>query len=1478
MNSNKFLLIGSSIMSLFAIAVTAVATAAWFNISNPGASLTSDSIVTTDADSNIEINNINAYKSVYDEIDANTKDYSSSHVVNYNVMGSKNRENINQGDITGFDIPEQGVGYYLLGDENWAQLVAGQDDTTAWKYASSLRMDDDVMDGANNYAMLTSVYLPEGAMFKVRHHYFSGSDIQDDWINGENGNLIDTNAYTTSALQQTGSNIEVKTGGYYNIYLLKSYRISVYPLGDLSGESRVVSPVSKSKAKISRTSGVVKSGSHIFVKVPSSWSAANAITVIYVWREWNNNNSNEKWYKMTSDGCNSGYLHSEVDANVNKFILIRYSSHSGTSGTGWPGNDNIWNRTYNIEFQIPDGHSAQYEGEVCDQLWEMGTSTAESGYYFNDLSCYLSEEKLTEAVTFTPGFYIIGNYGKIKHGSTTTTLSWNATGTIGGVRLTKKTGDNVAEEYDLEFILDNSNTPIEFRIKYCGPLTKWVDRKSTEYHGYYIDNDSKTCSDTTLVPVQTVNANIKITSNTKLDVYLNGSKHVYVYPRLTVEEYYKKSFKTYTSASYTTSYDSSWTLYKSTEINYNRSYTPTSSPSVSGTTWSGTWYKNEAMTTTWNSSTLLTEDASVYTSFRETEYTLKIRLAYTNTAGNSIDYYGGSDGNYAASKSTTATNGALNAMRNALGPDSRYTFKGYYKSTTLTDANKITSISANTVTSNFTVYAVYQPTEVVITEVATFWYKNSNNEFESLSDVFGNMTIDTVPGYKPIDFDTPASPGNIYKTLQTARTIKSHDCEQGLYKFTFDDWYTDSSCSTKYSTLSDKKPTGNKSIYARVYITFENQIELYADASDSYWWESTTPPTNCSISLYHPETGAQFALTNKPFPNGSIFKFSAPNNDTESKGVFRLIRTGDNPATAWYQTIDVETGLHGSDPSGGMHDGGARGECTLISIWHNQAGYIRYQEGDKWLSGFSWGNFYGTTTEGNGYYLVGKKSFTGSTALEWSFEAARKMSDGTNHPLPRGLDGDCIAYYDNITLSQGMEFKIWEYSTLTGRVSQYNDLNSDPDTTGMALVNNDTNIEIKEGVVGDKFSIYLIRVNSVMKIVIYDNDQKTYIFFNEAPESYDGQTAFKMGYGDHTTAQNPANKMICETGIRITQEDVDNNVSFAIRDRRAGTTTWYDDDNAADHDLIAKGVISADNNYGDENDRSNTKYLPAGEYGIRFRDPGYYKFYLTSSGQIVVNQLPGDYGEGYYVVPYNSSVGSTAEYTNGIKMKTISTTGTQNKAVYTCYTAKDNLSFYIKAYLSGVEHHAAGVNVFSKTLTNTDNATIDSRGVVTLKQAGSYNIYITTANEIAITTYTAENFFSLNSINNSLTTQGQIKDAQTSIVLEVDFTTTTSFNAEAIAELVATSSGGAASYIDFTYSVVPFNYDFGNYDNPYNYMRSENYIGEGHNTGAQHPTNLVSGQYKMMILIDYKASMLPSLPAGGTTNNFYFILKMRQTA
>ena len=1476
---SRLTLIISTIVSLFAVSVGCVSTAAWFQISNPGKTVEENHAVTTD-DTSLTIDHVNAYKTTYDDLDATTTDYSSGHVTSYNITGNTTSDNINQGKITGFDIPSEGVGYYLAGNDVWAVSTAGQDYESAWKYESAIRMDDDVLAGTNNKAMANSIYLKEGTEFKVRHHYYSSSLAKDDWIPA----AINSSDPTTSDVLEVNAsgNIEVKEGktGYYNIYLLNgkysasdNNKIHIHALGDLS-----LSPLSRKQSKNPLLSnGVAASGSHFFYKPGNGWGNDNAVLVINVWKNWGGQDTNRKWYKLDNVNCSSGYYHAELTANVNKLIVIRYNPEqcpSGTSGDGWPGDDGIWNKC--PASGALDLQGGGESGEVCDQVW---TNTSDTNFTVNT-----SEEELTNASSFDPGFYIIGS-GTINN----TTLDWATTGTIGGVKLSQKTGSNVAEQDDL--VVSAGAT---FKIKYCGPLTPWVDRKSTEWHGYHNHDDGNdiTCSDTSDIPVQNDGANIVVSNLTKLKVILNASKYVYIVLKLsTITEQYRVSHKDYTSTSPTTSY-TSWTTYgEPHQIKYNTTYTPTAEPSISGATWSRSWKTEDG--TAWNSNTPLLGNTNVRTEFSENERDFHVKVGFTNTAATSVVDTNG-NGTYRVSNSTTISNDALVAMRNALSvTTTNYEWVGFYYSTDTSLSTAVTSISSGTLTSEKTIYAVYKPVKIIVTKYATYWIKNSDETYTSLSSTFANTSEGTEDGFKTTNFATPASLSDKYKALTTTTTLGSVSCLPGVYKFKFDAWYTTESCTkevdetTVSSEYSPTTPTGAFNLYARMYVEpEEDNVTLYPDASSSNWWaanldtDDTTVPSNASISAYHTASGSQFALP-KVFSEGGVFKISLPNNDSNAGAKVRFIKTGETQSDAWCQTVEIATGLNDTTNEG-MYSGKARGECTFINIWKNYSRSQRIQDGSKWITGFSWNNFYGETDKGDGYYLVGTSAFTGSTGVPWSFDAARKMNNGGT--APAGISGTVVAHYDDLTLSQGMEFKIWEYSDAHGLVTQYYTLNSDETTQGIAFNNGSGNVEIAT-VDGTKFSIYLINNNENYRIVIVDTEQSAYIFFNRTLKEYGTQKSFKMGYGDHTTvaSANKANLMIYEVGVRITQQDYENGVSFAIRDKRGGSSHWYYYDHmnpSGDHgymgSLIGRGAIASSDTYGDSNG-----YLSSGEYGFNFTEKGFYRFYLTNDGHVSVVQYPGEYGEGYYIVPRNSEIAGTDYYTDGIKMKDIPS-GYANKAVYTCYTVKENLSIFFKAYLSGEEINTTvgGNQVYCCTLdSGSSSLATMTNGILTFDHAGSYNIYLTedgsALNRIkcSIVEYTADNFFKLNSINKALSSQAQIKESNTSLVLEVDFTTTGSgYNVEAYVDMVPVGTG-SSQYLAYTYSAITSRTEdnYSDYDNCYDYMRAKHYIGQANRNG-----NLAAGSHKMFILIDYKYNTLSTMPSTSTLNDFYFVIRTRQ--
>ena len=1493
-NKNGFKFIAFLIVSLFSVCVTAVSTMAWFQISNPGKSITEDHVVTA-ADPNLTIDGVTGYKVTYDELDANTTDYSSGHVNSYKIGGNTTATNINQGKITGFDVPSQGVGYYLSGNDVWTVYTMGMDFESAWKYEASIRMDDDVLSGTNNKAMANSIYLNEGTEFKVRHHYYYGGSPHDDWISASI-NTYDATTNTNLTVNASG-NIEVNAGysGYYNIYLLNDNKVHVYFLGNLnSNADQAVNnrTTSVTRQGLAPRKASISNGSHFFFHPSARWRSDNAHFVLYVF----NNNKNYR-YRLEQIR-DTEYYYAKINSVYDKFILLRYNPNQNVySGEGfWVAGE--WNRIGGQGVEFGASGDQLLEMDAADDSWSTDYT------WYHDTSSTTLSSKLSGITNVydQDWYYILGdgtvNGSDLNH--------WDKGSAIKLSDLT--TDGNHAQKYNVTI---ESGTV--FKVKKFNKFEDLEPLNVTSggmYEGF-IGYHNEICTDMSLVGVDEDN-NVVMQSTAKVDVYVNSDDKLYIFPRLDVTEQYKTRWKEYTSTTPTTTLSANWVDIQTTNISYNTTFSPSDPSSLPNHTWCNAWYQSDG-STAWSTSTALTTDQFARTYFDEDERLFHVKIGYTNTAATEVTSTSG-DGQYNVSNSTTISNDALKAMRNALSPDTtRYVFKGFYWSTDTSLASAVTSISSNTLTSEKTIYAVYRPADVVVSKYVTYWIKNSNSTYTSVSSYFSNTTEDSATGYKTENFAIPASVDTKYRPLTTSQTLgaDSVSCLPGVYKFKFDAWYTTADCSTEYSPVT---PTGAMSIYARVYMEPESDnVTLYADAKTSNWWsanadtDDVTVPSNASISAYHTQSGSQFALP-KVFGEGAIFKVSLPNNDSNNGAKIRFIKTGETQATAWWQTIEIATGLKDSTTSG-AYAGKNRGECTLISIWKNHSSSTRFSYNNNgqapWITGYTWNNYYGEASGGDGYYLVGTSAFTGSTGLEWSFGAARKMTTGGT--APTGFSGTVLAHYDNLTLSQGMEFKIWQYSDSVGKGAEYYTLNSDPQTSTIAFNNGSGNVQINT-VDGTRFSVYLMGTDL---IVIIDNDQAAYIFFDKPLHDYDeDQTVFEMGYGDHTTVANNAkeNLMIYETGIRITEKDIENGVSFAVRDKRSGATHWYyydcndtADTNhgiAGDDSLLKQGAAASSQTYGD-----SKGYLGSGNHGFAFDHPGFYRIYLTRDGYVSAAPYPGSYGEGYYIVPYNEndsgpnktdyySYSDGNNYYEGVKMKDIPS-GYANIAVYTYYTVTDaNRFIFFRAYLSGKDvitnkneyaESLGGNEVYCASLVPTTLATMHN-GVLEFTNPGSYNIYLTKDDtkpngvKCAVEEYSADNFFKLNSVNNQLQSQAQIKDANTSLVLEVDFTTSgATTNMEALVQMIATGTG-SSQYLAFTYAVIndisstSTEDNYRTYDNPYEYMRARYYIGESNRTGV-----LTNGSHKMFILIDYDHTHLGSVPTNGaSTNDFYFVLTTRQ--
>ena len=188
-------------------------------------------------------------------------------------------------------------------------------------------------------------------------------------------------------------------------------------------------------------------------------------------------------------------------------------------------------------------------------------------------------------------------------------------------------------------------------------------------------------------------------------------------------------------------------------------------------------------------------------------------------------------------------------------------------------------------------------------------------------------------------------------------------------------------------------------------------------------------------------------------------------------------------------------------------------------------------------------------------------------------------------------------------------------------------------------------------------------------------------------------------------------------------------------------------------------------------------YVATGKGGAgitlsHFSGTARFNFYITHAGKLSIAMVP-DYGNGYYIVPYNTSIYSsvptkyTDHYCGAIKMDS-----NDYSAIYTGYYTAGGAGnrIFIKSYLDAVDTLA---NVL--TGSSSSYATMTD-GVITFNAAGRYTIQVTNRT-VDITEYNVGDFFKLNPLNPaSASTSSAIWAQKTSLVIEVPFTCTNPYN------------------------------------------------------------------------------------------------------
>ena len=170
----------------------------------------------------------------------------------------------------------------------------------------------------------------------------------------------------------------------------------------------------------------------------------------------------------------------------------------------------------------------------------------------------------------------------------------------------------------------------------------------------------------------------------------------------------------------------------------------------------------------------------------------------------------------------------------------------------------------------------------------------------------------------------------------------------------------------------------------------------------------------------------------------------------------------------------------------------------------------------------------------------------------------------------------------------------------------------------------------------------------------------------------------------------------------------------------------------------------------------------------------FYICYSSGNVKLTVAIVP-DYGNGFYIMSYNASTG-TNHFMNAVKMNSSSNIA----ATYTgYYVGAANSKIFIRSYNDAKDHLYTTLDATTVSSGIASHKDADEAGVITIAQAGYYNIYIT-GEIISITNYSGiDDFFKLNPLDTTdVGSSSAIKNQRTTFILEVPFSTTNTFDSD----------------------------------------------------------------------------------------------------
>ena len=1589
--SNKFCLFFTAIISIFAVTVAGIATFARFQQTTK---LTNDTKQNTppvkSGSSDLSITGVTGYKQTYTELGEGMTDYSSGYVTEYGTSSESAYGNTNQGDVTSFDVPQEGIGFYLVGEENWC-TSQGFDTADVWKYKASIRMEDDNVN--SNYAYITGIELYENTEIKVRHHFIENNrsdpkygKTKDEWVNS---NVVKANNSEPNYAEynNTTGNVKVLVSGKYDIYLNGDQNLYFNRKSDVTPKSR--------RPKYNRNIGPKKiditSSDYIYFDPTSNWNRDGAWFAAYCW------NDNTIYFE-NNQNWSSVYVYmrtSSNDSNKNAtwpgVLMTKISSTSNCYQYTVPSNSNYDRCIFNAgdgQGQ-PQTVDINFSSSNFAELYRINgeSNGKKTGYWDDTYTPPTNRYRLQNVSNLDkkPIYYFTPNtsfqkflFVRMKNNSSalsfknmrnqTQDLTYDGTNNL--FTINSGSGNNYTCTTSVFDILKNLSINVQMGID-VDASGNWTDgnseaiplisndnitfsmandkvlrsnqdafkitleseyineirygysdiSNSTEMQSYFVSN-----SNGNIIPSSATydvfKFNVTVTldyDETSFDVTPNIALSFVPlkYTHFNISIYKKKHDGTLNLANpivkkiddldELTALNSSEIAAKINGVNVdyysrntaqNKRYigSPVANPSDSDLFVSG------------KGSTDADHPTELRTYVEEQSGTLTVYKRYVNYNGVVTN---GTSSNFPYYKDTPFTISDLSSQSSAMNisADSDYTFDGYYMNTTFSNPNnKYASNATQTFTSDTaSIYAVFRPVGPAhVYTYETYFLKNGSDyiPFSSINASYSKKDLGDTDVYSTDTFNVPTNLETEYVAINSSDT----NYFSGVYKFTFEGWYKGSSSSEcNYQTLYTNTEMDGETdyyLFGRMVCDVSTLDTLYVDSSSTNW-------DNTYLYQFYSSTPS-LVLTKSVLASAKVNKFMVPNETSEPTAKF-LFSSASTLGGGQTRTcnIDYEHGYkyHEENDQNNKvkHDGDAKGSSfNMITLWDQNSSFDGYKP-------WNWSRFY-QIPDGdspNGLYVIGELS--NNPAEQWTFKNAIKLTTVDDPNLPGVKYQTEDLHIDTID-----KFKIWQYNNGRGFELGYSSLNNDSETKGIvdaasSATSGNNNIVIKSGLSGGKFKIYLVQPDGVTqesqyKIRIVDLEKSSTLFIKQSLESY-GTSTFNMGYGDFDITKNTGDRIaIYEKGLHITSTDIANSsvggIEFTIRAKYQGAYHWYYYNDDSNHGLNSGSEITPSEGssyeFGDGDSEVTGRYKTCKTF--KLTTPGYYNFYVLNDDTISIAKIPGDYGEGYYIIPtifnneeppvqedYQTTSAHTNDWENGIKMKQLPS-GYDNIAVYSCYVAKGGArNIYIKSFLSGVESPV--INRFdtygnTNTIVNTHNnnavlARVNTTtGVLSFDHDGIYNIFVYNYHgyeTISVAPYSQTTFYSLNSISKSATTAERVKNSNTSLVLKVDFTVTydASINMSALVEMIKTGNTGLADYVLFDYYVDPVL----NGQNCYDFMR-EYFYGftktDQTTKALDNANNQSTHNHTLYIILDYNPRKVNDLVYSQLPNNFVFVIKTRQ--